>query len=96
MASIRNIKKFVVYQTKELLDDCTLTLWFNPSIEQEKIVDIMNRAIDLQDELFEMINNPTEKNNRKLLKKHYQQVKIKLCVELDELFEELSLVFKAA
>ena len=94
MASIRNIKKFVIFQTNELLDDCRLTLWFNPSIEQEMIVDIMLKAVDLRTELFDMINNPAEKDNRKLLKKHYQQVNTKLYVELDKLFEELSAIFK--
>lgn len=95
MASIRTIKKYVIYQTNELLDDCRLTLWFNPSTDSEKVVDIMLKGVDLRNELFDMINNPAEKHNRKLLKKHYQQVIAKLYSDLDELFEELSGLFKS-
>ncbi len=95
MASIRNLKKFVSYQTNELLDDCRLTLWFNPTAPQEKIIDIMIKGVDLHNELFDMINHPAEKHNRKLLKKHYQQVVAKQYAELDKLFEELSGVFNA-
>ena len=95
MASIRNLKTFVIYQTNELIDDCKLTLWFNPKADEDKIVDIMVKGVELRNDLFEMINNPTEKDNSKLLKKYYQQVLAKMYKEVDELFEELSAVFKS-
>lgn len=95
MASIRNLKTFVIYQTNELIDDCKLTLWFNPKADEEKIVDIMIKGVELRNELFDMINNPTDKHDRKSLKKYYKQVLAKMYAEIDELFEELSSIFKS-
>lgn len=94
MASIRNLKKYVIYQTNELLDDCRLSIWFNQNAKTEDVLDVMLKAVDLRNELFEAINNPAEKHNRKLLKKHYQQVVLKLHTETDELFGSLSALLK--
>lgn len=94
MASIRNLKKYVIYQTNELLDDCRLSIWFNQKANQEAILEIMLKCVDLRNDLFEAINNPAEKHNPKLLKKHYQQVVAKLHTETDELFGQLSAQLK--
>lgn len=95
MASIRNLKTFVIYQTNELIDDCKLALWFNPKVDEEKIVGIMIKGVELRNELFDLINNPSDKHDKKLLKLHYKQVLAKAHAEVDTLFEELSSVFKS-
>ncbi len=95
MASIRNLKKFVIYQTNELLDDCRLTLMFNTTVNQEDILDIMIKGVDLRNDLFDMINNPADKSDKKALKAHYRTVINKVYTGCDELFEQLSKSFKS-
>lgn len=94
MASLRDIKKDIDYVVNELVFDCYMSLFYH-SDKQEAVVDIMQEAADLRNNLFEMVSNPPEKHNKSLIKKHYRYVREQLFEKTDALFEKLSYVCKA-
>ena len=92
MASVRGLKKDIDYLVEELLADCYLTMYFNQCGQEksDKVVNVMRQAVDLRNDLFQRANNPVEKNNRSLVKKHYAQVRRDMFTGIDKLFLELS------
>lgn len=94
MASLRKIKKDIDYLVNEVVFDCYLALYFHEE-KKDEIVNVMQDAVDLRNELFEMVNNPAEKHNRSLVRKHYAFVKNQMFDRIDGLFEKLSKVVNA-
>lgn len=90
MASLRTIKKDVDYLVNEVVGDCYMSLYFNRNRNQADVVTIMEEAVDLRNDLFQKINNPAEKHNKRLVKKHYAQIRKELLDGIDSLFEKLS------
>ncbi len=94
MASIRMIKKDIDYLVGEVVSDCYLTIYFHPE-KREKVVSLMEQAVGLRNKLFEQVNNPVEKNNPSLVRKHYNHVRRELMASIDEMFSKLSEICKA-
>ncbi len=95
MASVRQLKKDIDYLVNEVVSDCYMALYFHAD-KKEAIVAIMQKAISLRNELFEMTNNPAEKHNKSLVKKHYAFVRSQMLDKIDELFASLSNLCKTA
>lgn len=93
MASLRMLKKDIDYLVEEILADCYLTAYFRPE-KKDKAIEIMTKAVDVRNELFHRANHPAEKNNKRLVKKHYNQLRLDMFQSIDQLFEELSSVNK--
>ncbi len=89
MSSLRILKKDIDYLVEELVADCYLAIYCHPTNE-EAIVTLMSEAIDVRNSLFEKANNPAEKNNTKLVKRHYAQIRRDMFTKVDGLFEKLS------
>ncbi len=89
MASVRMIKKDIDYLVGEVISDCYMTLYFHPA-KQAGVVAIMQQAVELRNKLFTAANNPVEKNNPSLVRKHYAGVRRELMQSIDELFVKLS------
>lgn len=87
------LKKDIDYLIEEVAADCYLTLYFHPE-KKEKVMEVMQGAVDLRNDLFERANSPAEKNNRSLVKKHYAQIRRDMFIGVDTLFEKLSSVTK--
>lgn len=90
MANIRNLKKDIDYLVDELTLDCFLYLRFNANKHYEKIEEILNKAVDLRNSLFDRVNNPDGKHDAKLVKKHYQSIRKELLAGIHDLFEQIS------
>lgn len=93
MASVRMIKKDIDYLVGEVIADCYLTIYFHPE-KKEGVVGLMQKAVELRNDLFERVNNPQEKNNASLVRKHYNHIRRELMTRVDELFFNLSEVCK--
>ena len=93
MSSLRILKKDIDYLVEELVSDCYLSIYVNAN-NKEAIVTVMNEAIALRNELFERANNPVEKNNTKLVKRHYAQIRRDMFSKVDSLLEQLSALCK--
>ncbi len=94
MANLRQIKKDIDYLVNEVVYDCYLATYFHPA-QKEEIIGIMEDAVDLRNNLFEMVNNPAEKHNRSLVKKHYAFIKQETMNRIEGLFDKLGSVVNA-
>lgn len=92
MASIRKTKKDIAFVVGEVISNCNLALFFQPESAHEQLVAVISEAIELHDNLIESVNNPDEKNNKALVKKHYRTIEENLIVEADKLFEKISAI----
>ncbi len=91
MATLREIKKDIDYIVNEVVIDCYLALHFHDG-KQKEIVGVMQDAVDLRNELFEMVNNPAEKHNRSLVRKHYAFIRSQMADRVEGLFDKLASV----
>lgn len=89
MASLRKIKKDIDYLVNEVVFDCYLALYFHED-KKDEVVSVMRDAVDLRNELFQMVNNPAEKNNPSLVRKHYSFIRTQMYDRVDGLFDKLS------
>ncbi len=89
MANLREIKKDIDYLVNEVVIDCYLALHFHQD-KQKEIVGVMQDAVDLRNELFEMVNNPAEKHNKSLVRKHYAFIRAQIADRIDGLFDKLA------
>lgn len=89
MASLRSIKKDIDYLVNEVVYDCYMSLYFN-SDKTEQVIGIIQKAVDMRNDLFEKVNNPADKHNASLVKKHYATLHKDMLDRIDELFSELS------
>lgn len=90
MSSIRKTKKDVAFVVGEVVANCNMAFYFQPESAHEELIKIVGDAIQLHNDLIDSINNPVEKNNKSLLKKHYRAVETKLIDQADNLFERIS------
>lgn len=93
MASLRMLKKDIDYLVEEVLADCYLTIYFRPE-KKDKVVEVMQKAVDVRNDLFHRANHPAEKRNRSLVRKHYNQIRMEMFQNIDGLFQELSSINK--
>ncbi len=89
MASLRVLKKDIDYLMDEVVTDSYLSLYFNPKAK-DAIVKIIQDAVELRNRLYDRVNNPVEKNNKSLVKKHYKAINDDLYSGIDKLFVRLS------
>lgn len=94
MASIKRLKKDTDYVISEIISDCYSCLIINKDADQSKVFDIIEEAVDLRNSLIERINNPAEKHNKSLVKKHYYLIRENMFEGTDTLFSKLSEVCK--
>ena len=95
MASIRKTKKDVDYLIGEVIGNCSSCLFFNAGKKSEDIINIIEDAVELRNSLIQRINNPIEKNNRKLVKRYYKALRMEMINKVDELFSKLSGTYKS-
>ena len=93
MASLRDIKKEIDYVVNEVVYDCYLSLGFH-SDKQGEIIAVMQGVVDMRNDLIELVNNPAEKHNPSLVRKHYAYVRQQLNEKSDELWGKLSEICK--
>jgi len=89
MASIRLIKKDIDYLMGEIVADCYLAISFHPE-KKDEIVTIMEKAVEWRNKLVDLANNPAEKHNASLMKKHFRYIRAEMFSGVDAMFEELS------
>ena len=69
MANLRDFKKEVDYRLEEFVFDCDMAIYFQPT-KEEAIVALMQKGVELRNELYVKANNPAEPHNKK--RKHSQ------------------------
>lgn len=89
MASVRRLKKDVDYLVSEVVADCYTFAYFHPE-KQANVVDIINEAITLRNELYTRANNPDGKDNKKIVKAYYKAIWKELFEKVDGMFRKVS------
>lgn len=90
MASLRRLKKDIDYLVAEIINDCYMCITVNSKIDRVKIFTIIEEAVALRNELIDRANNPAEKHNKGLVKKHYYLIRENMFDGVDSLFTKLS------
>lgn len=90
MASIRRFKGDVEYLVSEVISDCYTCVIINEKVDKDKVFAVINGAVELRNDMIEKINHPAEKNNRKINKKYYAQIRREMMEKVDGLFGQLS------
>lgn len=95
MASLRGIKTDIDFLTQEVISDCYMALYFNNDPKKrEEIIDLINKAVDFRNEMFQQANNPADKKNKSLVKKHYAYLRRTVMSGIDDMFGKLSDICK--
>lgn len=89
MASLRVLKKDIDYLVNEVVSDCYVSTYFHPE-KKDEILKVIEEAVALRNNLFERANNPAEKHNKSLVKKHYAFLRTEMFSKVDDLFGRLS------
>lgn len=89
--NLRVFKKDIDFLTEDFLSDALISMGFaKDESKREKILDIINEAIDLRDETYFKINHPQKEN----IKAYYRQTTEDFLKALDALCEKLGEAIK--
>lgn len=91
MANLRNLKKEIDYRLEELVFDCDMAIYFQPTKEQE-IFAVMQEGVELRNELYHKASNPAEPKNKSLVRKYYAALRAEMVESFGKLFEKLSAI----
>lgn len=101
--NLRVIKKDVDFFIGELIDDALIYLEIHENADEEKVGEIIEAALDLEDELIDKINSlPKKPKARKeklrtkggTAKQYYKEIEKELLEGIDNLYEQLSALSK--
>lgn len=87
------LKKDIDYLVEEVLADCFLTVYFHPE-KSDDVTKLMQETVEVRNVLIDKANNPAEKHNRSLVRKHYAQLRREMFQSIDGAFEKLSAINK--
>lgn len=93
MANLRILKKEIDYRLEELVFDCDMAIYYQPKKEKE-IFDIMQKGVELRNELYTKVNNPTEPKNASLVRKYYASLRTEIVDAYFKLYSQLSEIIK--
>ncbi|OFX55982.1 MAG: hypothetical protein A2046_15150 [Bacteroidetes bacterium GWA2_30_7] len=94
MASIKNLKKDIDYIVSEIISDCYIYLYFNNNANEDKVINIISKSVELRNDLFHRTNNPEKNTEKKVSKQHYKNIYKDLLENSDNLFGQLSSLSK--
>ena len=84
--NLRDIKKDIQYVIGAFIDDCTVFLDINPGKNADEITTLIDKAVDLYNELRDKIVSAPKEGARA----YYKGISQELFEKTDGLYEELS------
>lgn len=84
--NLRTFKKDINYLTDQVISDCFTFMYVNPDKKEAEVMEVINKAIDLRDEVFDRLNKIREKP----AKPHIRALEEDFLKRLDALFEKIS------
>jgi hypothetical protein len=94
MASVRELKKDIDYLVFEVVSDCLIYANLHNDDNSQKISEIIEDAIDLRNDLIARVNQPDGKDNSKIVRLHYKNIRKDLFIGVDKMFDSLSSLSK--
>ncbi|TAJ11835.1 hypothetical protein DMA11_15360 [Marinilabiliaceae bacterium JC017] len=90
MSSIRNLKKDINFLASELFTDCYVKQLLHEDADKEQIAKIMVEAVNFKAEFIARANHPDGKDNRKLVKAFFQNLRKDMYARFMELTDNLN------
>jgi hypothetical protein len=90
MASIRNLKKDIVFLVSEVISDSQLFILLNPKQNTDAAYSVIEDAVAMYNLMFQRANHPDGKDNPKLVRQHYRTLRADLLSQTHALFERIS------
>lgn len=88
MASIRQLKKEVEFLSSQLVSDCIDFVQAFNGKEMEAMA-VIDEVVALHNSTLDKINHPDGKDNPKLVKSYYQQVKKNYIAGVNDAYQKL-------
>lgn len=95
MANIRDLKKDIDYLFFELISDCFTYASLHNGDKTKEVQDLIEEAVESRNEFIEKANNPTGKDDPKLVRQYYSAIRRELLAKVDVYFSKLSDISKA-
>ena len=89
--NLRDIKKDIEFFVGAFIDDCSLFLEIKPEADAPAITDLIDKAVDLYNDIREKISKP--EGNKKAF---YNGLREEMLKNLDSLYEQLSEIIKSS
>ena len=90
--NLRDIKKDIEYVLSAFVEDCSVVACVNPKVTDGNVSELMEEAIDLYNELRDMVNAKIEGSK----KSYYNELRKEVLTRTDALYEKLSAAVKEA
>jgi len=90
MSSVRMLKKEIDNQIFEIISDCFVYQGLHPETKSREAAKIIEDAVTLRNDLISRTNNPENKNDTRLVRKHYRAIKSDLTKGMDKFCKRLS------
>ncbi len=85
MASIRNLKKDINYLATEVISECYFKKLLINSLEDDALTDIIKQTVALRNDMIARANHTDAKQNPKLVKQYYRNLRKDLLACFSEL-----------
>ena len=93
MANKRELKKDIQTLIEMVISDALeLSLSLEKEEDQKKVLDLIVKTAGLHNDLIARVNHPDGKENPKIVKKHFQQIKKDLLEGCDSAYNELNAI----
>ena len=91
--NLRDIKKDIEYVLSAFVEDCSIVAAVNPRANEAEIGEIMEKAIDLYNELRDKVAAKDIEGSKKA---YFNNLRKEILTRTDALYEELSAAVKNA
>ncbi len=90
MAKVRDLKKDIDFVTSEIIEECYFIFLLREDVNEEKVHELIARALDMNNEYMRRVNHPDGKGNKALVKKYYKKLHHDLIADCNILVEEVN------
>ena len=94
MANVRRLKKEIEFMSSQLIGDCIDYLDTFEDTKEISVLSIIEDAVLLNNTMLDRACHPDGKDNPKLVKQHYRQIKIDFIKGLDQGYGKLETLLK--
>ena len=94
MANVRRLKKEIEFMSSQLIGDCIDYLDTFEDKKETSVLSIIEEAVLLNNTMLDRACHPDGKNNPKLVKQHYRNLKIDFIKGLDQAYGKLETLLK--
>jgi len=94
MATLRRLKKEIEFMSTQLIGDCIDLLETFDDKKDTTVLSIIEQAVTLNNSILDRACHPDGKDNPKLVKQHYRQLKTDFIKGLDQAYSQLEGLIK--